>query len=158
MKFELPKHLESCKKSAVNHSFDKDLTFQHSSILVSGGKIIGSGFNSHHVTELRWDRMLAIKARRLQNENHAEIAAIVKARGKFGAKKSLKGSTLYVARVHRNGDFAFSRPCVLCRIVIYNTGIRKVIYSIGPNEFGTWLPNKEKGMFAGVADFVKGWI
>lgn len=61
---------------------------------------------------------------------HAEIRAL---------KKAGKGAILYVARVWRNGDWALSRPCTTCQAMIKNRGVRIVYYTIGPNEWGTWV-------------------
>lgn len=66
---------------------------------------------------------------------HAEARAVLKAD---------KGSTLYVARITRLGDWGMARPCKRCQAAIRNHGIIKVYYTIGPNEYGVWLPQKEK--------------
>jgi cytidine deaminase len=54
------------------------------------------------------------------------------------------GSTFYVARVTRDGQWAMSRPCKKCQAIIRNRGIAKVYYTIGPGEWGTWHPQEQK--------------
>lgn len=51
------------------------------------------------------------------------------------------GSIVYVARAAKNGDWAMSRPCPLCERALRNKGVKKVYYTIGPNEFGCIILN-----------------
>jgi tRNA(Arg) A34 adenosine deaminase TadA len=53
-------------------------------------------------------------------------------------KKSNKGSTLYVARVHRSGDWACAKPCVKCQALIRNKEVKRVFYTISNNEYSVW--------------------
>jgi hypothetical protein len=47
------------------------------------------------------------------------------------------GATVYVARVSREtGEFAMARPCAGCERCLRLKGVRKIIYSIGPDEYG----------------------
>ena len=66
---------------------------------------------------------------------HAEARAI---------RKADTGSTLYVARVTRDGKWAMSKPCKTCQTLIRNKGIKKVYYTIGQNEYGVWNVEKIK--------------
>jgi tRNA(Arg) A34 adenosine deaminase TadA len=66
---------------------------------------------------------------------HAEARAI---------RKADVGCVLYVARVTRDGQWAMSKPCKHCQALIRNRGIRKVYYTIGPNEYGIWNVGKDK--------------
>jgi len=48
------------------------------------------------------------------------------------------GSTVYVARIRRDdGSLAMAKPCKRCENAMRHRGVKKVIYSIGPNEYGT---------------------
>lgn len=49
------------------------------------------------------------------------------------------GSTVYVARVTKNGLDAIARPCHSCQKVLASSGVKKVYYTIGENEYGTML-------------------
>ena len=53
---------------------------------------------------------------------HAEIDAISRV-------SNPKGATIYVARVSKNGNPVFSRPCKYCYKVIRDAGISKIIYT-----------------------------
>ena len=66
---------------------------------------------------------------------HAEARAL---------RKADSGSTLYVARVLRDGGWALARPCKRCQALIRSMRVRKVYYTIGPGEYGVWDPKKSK--------------
>ena len=46
------------------------------------------------------------------------------------------GAEVYVARVVRDGSWAMSRPCGRCRAVMRSSKVRRVYYTIGPDEYG----------------------
>jgi len=58
---------------------------------------------------------------------HAEIAAIKKAL-RFYSVDMLRGTTLIVCRVKKNG-LGNSKPCIGCQRAIAEFGIKKVIYT-----------------------------
>ena len=50
-------------------------------------------------------------------------------------------STVYVARILRkNGDYAIARPCYDCANVLRSKRVKKVYYTISPNEYGIFDP------------------
>lgn len=53
-------------------------------------------------------------------------------------RKAGYGATLWVARVIRDGSWALAKPCIDCQILIKNRGVKRVYYTIGPNEYGVW--------------------
>lgn len=60
-------------------------------------------------------------------------------RGHAEARVMLKagwGSTVYVARVLKNGDLALSKPCRHCERLMRARGVKKVYYTISDNEYG----------------------
>jgi len=60
---------------------------------------------------------------------HAELASIIKARG--------KGHTLWVARVKLTDEIGLAKPCPSCMAVIQNeTELKKIVYTINNNEHG----------------------
>jgi tRNA(Arg) A34 adenosine deaminase TadA len=66
---------------------------------------------------------------------HAEARAL---------RKADWGCVLYVARVTADGGWALSKPCKRCQAIIRNRGVKKVYYTIGPNEYGVWYPKQKK--------------
>lgn len=55
---------------------------------------------------------------------HAEIDAILGL-----ASADLRGATICVVRITKQGWFAMSRPCLMCAGVLREAGVRTVIYS-----------------------------
>lgn len=45
------------------------------------------------------------------------------------------GSTVWVARLNRSGDLALAKPCIHCEKALKHRGVKRVIYSTGPNSF-----------------------
>jgi tRNA(Arg) A34 adenosine deaminase TadA len=54
--------------------------------------------------------------------------------------KSDAGVTLYVARIHRDDTIALAKPCVKCQALIRNRRVKRVFYTISPEEYGVWDP------------------
>ena len=61
-------------------------------------------------------------------EHHAETRL---------ARKLTPGSTVWVARISRkHKDWAMAKPCPNCERRLRMAGVDKVVYTIGPNEWG----------------------
>lgn len=53
-------------------------------------------------------------------------------------KKMTPDSTIWVARVSRStGNWTMARPCSGCQRRMKTAGVRKVVYTIDPEEWGT---------------------
>ncbi len=50
------------------------------------------------------------------------------------------GATIWIARVDRNGNWAMAKPCIKCETLIRNKGVKKVYYTIAPQEYGVMIP------------------
>lgn len=62
---------------------------------------------------------------------HAELGAIL------GLDRSItSGSSVYVARISKNGNFLISKPCEMCYLAMKHVGVKKVFYSIDDNRCG----------------------
>lgn len=92
---------------------------KHGAVVVSGGRVIGSGSNKER-NDPRW-----VDSPKTQAAIHAEIAAL-----RACGSTSVKGGTIYVARVNRAGDELMSRPCERCQNALRDAGIRKIVYTI----------------------------
>lgn len=68
---------------------------------------------------------------------HAEIEALRNA-------PRASGGTLYVARIGRNGKIGLSKPCADCRKAIIEAGVKRVVYTIDEETYGTWQPRREQ--------------
>ena len=52
------------------------------------------------------------------------------------ARKLNKGSIIYVIRIDRKNNLTMARPCKSCQRVMLRKGVKKVYYSINPQEYG----------------------
>lgn len=55
-------------------------------------------------------------------------------------KKCDAGSTIWIVRILKNGNWAMAKPCVRCQSLIKNKRVNKVYYSISPGHYGVWNP------------------
>lgn len=58
-------------------------------------------------------------------------------------RKCGKGAIIWVARILRNGTWAMAKPCKNCQSLIKNLGVKKVYFTVGPDEWDVWEPGKE---------------
>ncbi len=66
---------------------------------------------------------------------HAEANAIIRA-----SVDELKGATIYVSGADGNADECHSEPCMMCKRMILNAQIRRVIYSDGSGKYNVINP------------------
>lgn len=52
------------------------------------------------------------------------------------ARKLDQGATVYVARTTADGKWALSKPCSGCERALRRAYVKKVYYTIRPNEYG----------------------
>jgi hypothetical protein len=67
-------------------------------------------------------------AENIRPETHAERRLV---------RKLDQGSVVFVVRVKRDGTWGNSRPCAACEWAMRARRVKKVVYSIGPDEWGT---------------------
>jgi pyrimidine deaminase RibD-like protein len=92
---------------------------RHGCVIIKGGRCVGKGINKYvnkpyFVSPQHMDRCSV----------HAEVAAI------RSSRCSLKGATIYVARINNKGQERYSAPCEKCQPVLAQYGIRKVVYTV----------------------------
>jgi len=101
--------------------------FKHGAVLVKGGSVINVSYNKD-----KYKRF----GNRFRNTrvcghatHHAELGCVL------GLDKSItQGSTMYVVRVNRHGEYRLSKPCQMCSDVLRFCGVKKVVYT--KNEVG----------------------
>lgn len=54
-------------------------------------------------------------------------------------RKLDRGAIVFVARVTKDGLWAMSKPCADCERAMRRAYVKKVYYTIGPNEYGCFL-------------------
>ena len=67
---------------------------------------------------------------------HAEQSAILKLLRLPEGLSLLRGSTLYVTRILKDGSFANAKPCEVCMETIRAVGIRRIRYTLSNNTVG----------------------
>lgn len=103
---------------AKNLAMSSKCRMKHGAVVVSGGSIISLGINSMK------NNPAFISEHHIHDASvHAEVDALRK------IKKNLKGATIYVARVNRQGYPMISRPCDRCYEAIVDAGITKIVYT-----------------------------
>lgn len=103
--------------------------YRHGAVLVKGS-IRNSSFNKNNYCSF---------GSRFQKEHqgrttlHAELGAIL------GMDRGItEGSTIYVARVGREGDYKLSKPCSMCHEALKHVGVRRVVYTINNKIAGSY--------------------
>ena len=94
-------------------------------VIVRGGRILGVGSN-----RVRYYHQQRTHPHRHIQSLHAEIAAILDVRN----PSQLKGSTMFVARIKKDGSLALAKPCAYCQRVINNFGIKRVVFTTDTGE------------------------
>lgn len=70
-----------------------------------------------------------VAARNIIPTHHAETRVL---------RKLTPNSVIWVARILKStGEWTMARPCLGCQTRMKTAGVKKVVYTIGPNEWGT---------------------
>ena len=97
-------------------------------VLVSKNRVVGLGFNQMKKTHPKQERFNTMEE---PIGLHAEVHACIGV-----PTPHLQGSTLYIARLLKNGNLAMSKPCESCRRFLIFAEVRRVIYTISNSEIG----------------------
>jgi tRNA(Arg) A34 adenosine deaminase TadA len=62
---------------------------------------------------------------------HAEARAL---------RKGGQGSTLWVVRINRLGQWAMAKPCPQCQNLIRHKKTKRVYYTVGVDTYSVWNP------------------
>lgn len=97
--------------SEVNH--------KHGAVVVKSGRPVSLGVN-------KWRNRDMLQSPDGYNPNltvHAEMDALSRV-------TDPKGAVVYIARVGKNGDERFSRPCNNCAKALAEAGVKAVVYTV----------------------------
>lgn len=120
---KIPRQLKIAIKIAeANDSYPK---WRFGGLVLKGGAVRSVG-----ISKLHTHPSIASDEHLVDISTHAEEDALRRC-------GSPKGATMYLARVGRNGLPAMAKPCSICEDLLRDSRIKKVIYTIGPKEFGT---------------------
>jgi pyrimidine deaminase RibD-like protein len=87
-------------------------------VIVKGGSVMGKGVNKYINSPF-----IVSPEHMNKCSVHAEVAAIRNAGG------SVRGATIYVARINNRGERMYSAPCNKCQYVLAEHGIRKAVWT-----------------------------
>lgn len=106
-------------KLAENIASSSSLHYKHGAVIVKGGSVISTGIN-----KFKNHPSVIMDVQKIHEvcHTHAEIDALRKA-------GNVKGATIYVARINKQGKTRMSRPCNNCYSAIIQAGINKIVYT-----------------------------
>lgn len=121
------RYLDLARRMALQSEYGK---IRHGAVLVKGGSVINASFNKSNYSSF---------ASRFREEDrgpathHAEVGCIL------GIDKTItEGTTVYVVRINKRGDFRLSKPCHMCHNILKFCGVKKVVYTCNENEIESY--------------------
>ncbi len=115
------KRHERLIRRAIDVALTSEYRWQHGAVVAKGNKFLGSApnkFRNH--PEIAPNDV----------SDHAERAVI---RELLKTRDDLRGCTIYIARISKEGRTAISRPCTWCMWAIIAAGVKEVVYT---NDLG----------------------
>lgn len=100
-----------------------DCRMKVGAVLVKGGRILARGTNkmrNNPAYIVPWTEC----------SEHAEESVLRQVR-------NARGTTIYVARVNRKGEWRLAKPCDRCQVALDLAGVTKVVYTDEGLPFGT---------------------
>ena len=108
-------------KQAINEASKSSFNHRVGAVLMKNNHALASGFN-----QLRHQG--TIKTSHWKGSLHAEVACLIDALRKV-PKSKIRGTTLVVVRLKRDGTLGLAFPCKDCYDLIESFGIKRVIFS-----------------------------
>jgi deoxycytidylate deaminase len=112
-------------KLAKKEAEKSEHKFRVGAIIYDGKRIISRGYNQVHC----WSSKLHPKFKKWDTSIHAEAMAIL------NAKRNLKGKSIVVVRINRNGNYMLAMPCKHCMSYLQYVGIKNIMYSINEEPY-----------------------
>lgn len=96
--------------------------FRIGAVVHHGNTIVASGYNKANKTHPRSPHPF--------KSIHAEFDAVIHALYET-RHSNLRGFSIYVHRLKRDGSDGLAKPCVYCQFMLSQVGIEKINYSVG---------------------------
>lgn len=109
---------------ATKMAATSDLAQKHGAVIVKNGRVLALGINKQKNADINTPYAVNVPE---YFTVHAEADAINRC-------ANTEGATIYIARINKNGEERFSRPCDNCAETIRKAGIRTVIYTLTEGE------------------------
>jgi len=119
--------LRMALRRILNESYSDHIQHRHAAVVVKGGRVLSMGRNRNKTHP---ESVLYESGERILKTIHAELDAISRVKN----KEQLKGATIYVARLGRNGYPGMSCPCKMCQELINKHGLKKAVFT---TEYGS---------------------
>jgi deoxycytidylate deaminase len=116
---------QSLIKLAKNEAEKSEHKFRVGAVIFDGKRIISRGHNHANA----WSSKLHPRFKKWNTSIHAEAMAILNAR------RRLKGKSIVVVRINRNGDYMLALPCEHCMSYLQYVGIKNIMYSINEEPY-----------------------
>jgi tRNA(Arg) A34 adenosine deaminase TadA len=114
---------ENLIKRAVKVAGESTYRWKHGAVVAKGNKVLGFAPN-------KFRNAPAIDEHNVSD--HAERATL---RELLKVRDDLRGCTIYIARITKDGKTMMSRPCVDCMKAIIEAGIKEIVYT---NDVGSY--------------------
>ena len=121
------KFLKLALRRILNESYSDHIQHRHAAVVVKAGRVLSIGRNRNKTHP---DSVLYSDGERILKTIHAEFDAISRVKN----KEQLRGATIYVARLGRNGHPGMSCPCKMCQQLINKHGLKRAVFT---TEYGS---------------------
>lgn len=125
------KRHENLIKRAVRTAEHSTYRWKHGAVVAKGNKVLGFAPNKFRNAPLVDEHNVS---------DHAERATL---RELLKSRDDLRGCTIYIARINKQGHTMISRPCPDCMKAIIAAGIKEIVYT---NEFGSYSVEQIKAL------------
>lgn len=122
---------EKLLRLAYRHSLQSKHKFPMVGLLAQGKRVISIGVNSDKTHPKQTPRKNSNGTSYGRHQIHAERDCLLRA-----PYEQIDGSTLYVLRRLSTGITGLAKPCYVCEKLIFDTNIRRVVYTTRPTEPG----------------------
>jgi tRNA(Arg) A34 adenosine deaminase TadA len=114
-------------RRAVRVAEQSTYRWKHGAVVAKGNKVLGFAPN-------KFRNAPAVDEHNVSD--HAERATL---RELLKVRDDLRGCTIYIARINKDGKTMMSRPCEWCMWAIIAAGIKEIVYT---NELGSYSVEK----------------
>lgn len=119
---------DKVEKTIVSMALATDSRWRVACVLLRKGRIVIRSTNVFGKTHPMQSRLADRVGQPYRVSLHAELRALLN-------PKAANCDTLIVGRVNRQGELCLARPCPVCQLAIFESGIKRVYYS---TDNGTW--------------------
>ena len=99
---------------------------RHGAVLMKGGTVLNAAYNKDNYCSFGHRFRDPGEGRATL---HAELGVILGL-----DRAATQGSTVYVVRINREGEYRLSKPCKMCESALKHCGVSKVYYSTNKNN------------------------